>query len=441
MQRLVAARRRVHLQPHAGRGLGGAALRLHPSCVHPLGVLHAESARHRGGRFREVFAEVMARLRGGVAVVEQAGVQGIAGSGGGDRQAAGEAQLDAAQRLAAVAPGKRHPPQAGTGSGAVGSFAAVAAACTASRAWRHGSRAVQGAGRSSRRTVVDLEHPAGPSRLRGGGDREPLGEQRLEVEVAGAVAGRVDASRIGRAVGLADVVHQDEAPVVLGIARRGVPAPRLHRRVVEDLQVGLAAAKLGHVPAAPHQLQVALPGGGAHPPPAVAAAHIKVQAGHVGEVAAADQEVDPGAGDGEHLRLQLADQGAQVAVLAVHQAPPLEAAHLTLAGKRSARRLHPERRPVGAHLNSLMGIERRRPRIPGPGHGVPSPIPVLPDVDARAQLDRGRPTAVSTADHPAERRLRRHQIALPAVAVAKHRRCRTAVIDIVAIRSSRRGRW
>ena len=385
VHRLVAARRRVHLQAHAGRGLGGTPLRIHPAGVYPRRVLDAEPRRHRGGRFRKILAQVVARLRGGVAVVEQAGVQGVTRIGGGDRQAAGEAQLDSAQRLAAVAPGQRHPPQTGSRAvavgdrpghrhGAAGSHAALSA-CTACRARRHGSRAVQGAGHSTRFAVVDLEHSAGPSRLLGGGYRESLREQRLEVEVAGAVAGLVHAPGRGRAVGLADVVHQDEAPVVLGVARRRVPAPRLHRRVVEDLQVGLAAAELGHVPAAPHQLQVALPGGGAHPPPAVAKPYVKVQAGHVGKVAAADQEVDAGAGDGEHLRLQLADQGAQVAVLAIHQAPSLEAGHLPLARKRPARRRHPERGPVGAHLHGLMRVERphagprSRPPDASPGSG------------------------------------------------------------------------
>ena len=111
MHRLVAAGGRVHLQAHAGRGIGGAALRFHPAGEHPRRILHAEPGRDGGGGLGQVLAQVVARLGGGVAVVQQARVQGVAGIGGGDRQAAGEAQLDPAQRLALVAPGERHVPQ------------------------------------------------------------------------------------------------------------------------------------------------------------------------------------------------------------------------------------------------------------------------------------------------------------------------------------------
>ena len=202
-------------------------------------------------------------------------MQGVAGIGGGHRQAAGEAQLDAAQRLALVAPGERHVPQEGSaGVPGVALNAAVAVACVRTgRAPRHGSRAVQGANHAALLAVVDLEHATATVGQRGGVDREPLRQQGLEVEVAGAVAGLVDAPRVGRAVGLADVVHQDETPVVLRVARRRVPAPRFNGCIVENLQVGLPAAELGHVPAAPHQFQVALPAGGALPLPAAGTAH------------------------------------------------------------------------------------------------------------------------------------------------------------------------
>ena len=307
-------------------------------------------------------------------------MQGMARMRGGDRQAAGEQQLDPAQRRPPVAPGDRHAPQVGG-------------------AWRDRGVAIERADHPAPAAVAYLEDTAGAAGALRGGHGEPFRQQRLEVEVARAVSRFVDAPRARGAVGLADVVDQDEAPVILRIAGRGVPPPRFHGSVVEYLQVRLPAAELRHVPAAPHQLQVAFAGGGPHPFPAGGAVHVQVQAGDVREVAAADQEVDAGAGDGEHLRLQLADQGAQIAVLAVHQAPALKAGHRSLAGEGAERRLHAERRSVGPHLAGVVDVEWNRAGIPGAGHGMPSPVAVLADIDAGGQFYGGgrRP------DRPAQR--------------------------------------